>query len=90
MAQIIHIHPTIDPPPAPACIPADLLDTPQRRQSWCYWNACQRARRHNIMALTCLRDIMTARPTERLAGAAGGTLASLGYGYLIDGYGASA
>ncbi len=91
MAQVIHIYPTRPPAPRQPCIPAELMNTPRRHQSWCYWNACQRARRGNTIALHCLHDILRARPTERLACAAGGVLASLGYGYAaFDGEGPAA
>ncbi len=77
MADVIHIYPTREPPPRCPVIPAECLDSPRRHASWVYWNACRLARLGNAMALHCLSDIVTARPTERLACAAGGTLASL-------------
>ena len=90
MAQVTHIYPTREPPPAPSCIPTSFMNTPRRHASYCYWNACHRAKRGNTMGLACLYDIMTARPSERLACAAAGELASLGHGYMVPGWGASA
>lgn len=87
MGQVIHIYPTRQPPPAPAVIPAEFMETPRRHATWCYWNGCKQAQRGNTMALYCLRDIALARPSDRLARAAGNTLASMGHGYALDGWG---
>lgn len=89
MSQLTHIYPTREPPPRCPVIPAECLNSPRRLASWSYWNACQQAQRGNIMALHCLSDIAIARPSERLACAAGGALVSLGHGYLVTGWGAA-
>ncbi len=74
-----------------------LTTSPLARRTKDYWSYSRLGHRldrrwgkvdsHVLAALGC---IVEARPSERLACAAGGTLASLGHGYLIDGYGASA
>ena len=89
MGEVVYIHEGKSPPPAPAFIPAEFMNTPRRHQTWCFWHACGRARHNSTMALRCLYDIVMARPSERLACAAGGTLASLGHGYVLEGWQAS-
>ncbi len=82
--QIIHIYPTREPPPRVACIPSAFMNTRLRHQTWCLWQACQRARHGNDLALQCLRDFVRARPSDRLACVAAGTLASLGHDWVLE------
>ena len=97
MGQVIHIYPTRQPPENPRFTPAEVLNTDLRKRTFCYFRAAKQAAwaaRHDDalggLARQFLANIMAARPTERLACAAGGTLASLGHGYALDGWGASA
>ncbi len=83
MAQIIQIYPTRDAPEPALYLPAEILNTAKRFHSWVYWRACHEARRGERVALLCLRDIAEARPTERLACAAGGTLAGMGLDWTL-------
>ncbi len=82
-AQVIHIYPTREPPPQPRFIPAAVMNTPKRRQTAALWRACHEARRGNGMALCLLRDMVRARPSDRLACVAAGTLASLGHEWVM-------
>ena len=78
------IYPTRSPPPAPAFVPNECLSTRRRSQTWCLWTACHGARRGNAMALCLLRDMVRARPSDRLAYLAYDTLASLDYEWLLE------
>ncbi len=72
----------------PAGPTGELLRTPLRQTTWCYWNASKRAFTlrgiftlqdlRNVTPVKLLRGILAARPTERLACAAAGALATLG------------
>ena len=83
-AQVVYIYPTHEPPPVSRRIPGEFLNTPLREQTWCLWNACHRARRGNAQALLFLRDLVRARPSDRMACVAGGTLASLGHDWVLE------
>ncbi len=73
-----------------------LATSPLAHRTKDYWSysrlGCRLDRRWgkvDTFVLAALNCIVEARPTERLACAAGGTLASLGHGCMVDGWGAS-
>ena len=83
-AQVVYLYPTREPPPRPRRIPGELMGTALRRQTWAVMNACCWARHGNAQALMFLRDTVRARPSDRLACVAAGTLASLGHDWILE------
>jgi hypothetical protein len=63
------------------------------KRYWCYASTAQELHRRNGKVdqhiLCALARMVESRPSERLACAAAGTLASLGHGYTLDGWGAA-
>ena len=70
----------------------ETVDVPRETtRYWRYARMAQELHRRNAKVdqyiLCALARIAQIRPTERLACAAAGTLASLGHGYALEGWG---